>query len=60
MTYALREARSLALLAWPAHITRRIAVMALIALAFRGLPFHDPFHGPGQQASRIWLRDLNS
>ena len=50
---ALREARSLVLLAWPAHITRRIAVMALIAPGFRSLPFHDPFHGPGL-AVRGW------
>jgi hypothetical protein len=26
-------------------MTRRIAPEALIALEFRGLPFHDPFHG---------------
>jgi hypothetical protein len=27
-------------------MTRRITLEALIALEFRGLPFHDPFHGP--------------
>jgi hypothetical protein len=24
-----------------------MAAIALIALEFRGLPFHDPFHEPG-------------
>jgi hypothetical protein len=24
-----------------------MAAMTLIPLGFRGLPFHDPFHGPG-------------
>jgi hypothetical protein len=45
MTYALRGARSLALMPLPAQIARRMAAMALIALGFRSLPFHDPFHG---------------
>jgi len=35
-------------------MTRRIASIALIALEFRGLPFHDPFHG--QAVDRRWLR----
>jgi hypothetical protein len=33
-------------------MTRRIAPEALIALEFRGLPFHDPFHG--QAVDRRW------
>lgn len=34
----------------PATLTaRRLAAMALIALGFRGLPFHDPFHEPGRR-----------
>ncbi len=33
-------------------MTRRIAREALIALEFRGLPFHDPFHGPA--VDRRW------
>jgi hypothetical protein len=45
---ALREARSLALIAWPAQTARPIVLEALIALEFRSLPFHDPFHGPGR------------
>ena len=48
MTYALRGACSPALVAWPARILQRTAAMALIALGFRGLPFHDPFHEPEQ------------
>ena len=47
-TCALREACSNALVAWPAQTARPIALEALIALGFRSLPFHDPFHGPGQ------------
>jgi len=34
-------------------MTRRIAPEALIALEFRGLPFHDPFHGH-QAVDRRW------
>ena len=34
------------------QITRRIAPEALIALEFRGLPFHDPFHG--RAVNRRW------
>lgn len=41
MTYALRETCSLAPIAWPAQITRGIAAVALIALEFPGLPFHE-------------------
>src|SRR4029077_18146150 len=58
-TYALREACSPALVAWPARIPRWIAAMALIALGFRGEALHDPFHeqtaavaGPPQAAWR--------
>ena len=52
MTYALREACSPASIARPAPMTRRIAPVALIALEFRGLLFHDPFHG--QAVDRRW------
>jgi hypothetical protein len=45
MTYALRGARSLALMPLPAQIAPRMAAMAPIALGFCGIPFHDPFHG---------------
>jgi hypothetical protein len=45
MTYVLRGACFPALVAWPARIPQRTTAMtALIALGFRGLPFHDPFH----------------
>jgi hypothetical protein len=30
-----------------------MAAMALIALGFRGIPFHDPFHGSA--IGRSWL-----
>jgi hypothetical protein len=52
LTDALRGAQSLAAHALAAPIARRIAAVALIALVFRSLPFHDPFHDPGQQSSR--------
>ena len=45
MTYALREACSLALMARPAQMTQSIAPTTLIALVFCGFSFHDPFHG---------------
>jgi hypothetical protein len=47
---ALRGACSPAPIAWPAQITRRMAAVALIALVFPSLPFHDPFHEPGQRS----------
>jgi hypothetical protein len=33
-----------------------MAAMALIALGFRGIPFHDPFHDPfhGSAIGRGW------
>jgi len=47
MTYALREACSLALHALAAPITRKIALTALAALGLPTDPFHDPFHARG-------------
>ena len=44
MTYALREARDLAVSTLPALIARIIAFIALAALGLSGEPFHDPFH----------------
>ena len=47
MTYALREARSLALHALAAPITQEIALAALAALGLSKNPFHEPFHARG-------------
>ena len=47
MTYALREARSLAPHALAALITREIALTALAALGLSKDPFHEPFHARG-------------
>jgi hypothetical protein len=44
MTYALRGACLLASIALPAQTARWIVREALIALEFRRLSFHDPFH----------------
>jgi hypothetical protein len=44
MTYALREARSLAAHALPAPIAREIALTALTALGLSGDPVHEPVH----------------
>ena len=53
MTYALREARSLAAHALAARIARAIARMALAALELSGDPVHEPVHarGPASPAS---------
>jgi len=45
MTYPLREACSPAAQPLPAQTARRIAAEVLIPLEFRGLSFHDSFHG---------------
>ena len=47
MTYALREARSLAAHAPAAPIAQEIALMAPVALGLCGNPVHEPVHARG-------------
>ena len=47
MTYALREARSLAAHAPAAPIAQEIALMAPVALGLCGNPVHEPVHAWG-------------
>jgi hypothetical protein len=48
MTYALREACSLAAHALAAPIAQVIALTAPAALGLYGDPFHEPFHARGR------------
>jgi len=55
MTYALREARSLAAHALAASIAREIARVALTALGLPGDPVHEPVHARGPAAVILLL-----
>ena len=41
-------------------MARQTAPEALIALGFRGLPFHDPFHGPAGRPPLVTAGSLNT
>ena len=48
MAYALRGARAVAAHALAAPIARIIALTAPTTLGLSGTPFHEPFHGRGE------------